>query len=72
MSPGTARTMMRSQRLGKYGSGVRRNGLLEEVPLARCSVLILNGRLFGSGTTWRRGVFAVIGELRSHLITEDR
>jgi hypothetical protein len=30
MSLGTARTMMRSQRLGKHGSGVRRNGLLEE------------------------------------------
>src|SRR5215467_14583047 len=33
MSPGTARTMVRSLRLGKHGSRVRRNGVLEEVPL---------------------------------------
>jgi short subunit dehydrogenase-like uncharacterized protein len=35
MSPGTARTMVRSLRLGKHGSRVRRNGMLEEVPLAQ-------------------------------------
>src|SRR6516162_5819548 len=35
MSPGTARTMVRSLRLGKRGSRVRRNGVLEEVPLAQ-------------------------------------
>jgi short subunit dehydrogenase-like uncharacterized protein len=34
MSPGTARTMVRSLRLGQHGSRVRRNGVLEEVPLA--------------------------------------
>jgi short subunit dehydrogenase-like uncharacterized protein len=33
MSPGTARTMVRSLHLGKHGSRVRRNGVLEEVPL---------------------------------------
>src|SRR5262249_42211421 len=33
MSPGTARTMLRSLHLGKPGSRVRRNGVLEEVPL---------------------------------------
>jgi short subunit dehydrogenase-like uncharacterized protein len=33
MSPGTARTIVRSLRLGKHGSRVRRNGVLEEVPL---------------------------------------
>src|SRR5215469_120215 len=33
MSPGTARTMVRSLRLGQHGSRVRRNGVLEEVPL---------------------------------------
>jgi short subunit dehydrogenase-like uncharacterized protein len=35
MSPGTARTMVRSLRLGKHGSRVRRNGVLEEVPLPK-------------------------------------
>src|SRR5215469_3700566 len=35
MSPGTARTMVRSLRPGKHGSRVRRNGVLEEVPLAQ-------------------------------------
>jgi short subunit dehydrogenase-like uncharacterized protein len=35
MSPGTARTMVQSLRLGKHGSRVRRNGVLEEVPLAQ-------------------------------------
>ena len=35
MSPGTARTMVRSLRLGKRGSRVRRNGVLGEVPLAQ-------------------------------------
>jgi short subunit dehydrogenase-like uncharacterized protein len=35
MSPGTARTMVRSLRLGQHGSRVRRNGVLEEVPLPR-------------------------------------
>ena len=35
MSPGTARTMVRSLRLGKHGSRVRRNGVLEEVRLAQ-------------------------------------
>jgi short subunit dehydrogenase-like uncharacterized protein len=33
MSPGTARTMVRSLGLGKHGSRVRRNGVLEDVPL---------------------------------------
>src|SRR5215469_3835379 len=33
MSPGTAHTMVRSLRLGRHGSWVRRNGVLEEVPL---------------------------------------
>src|SRR5262249_21668971 len=33
MRPGTARTMVRSLRLGKHGSRVRRNGALEERPL---------------------------------------
>src|SRR6516225_267785 len=33
MSPGTARTMVRSLRFGQHGSRVRRNGVLEEVPL---------------------------------------
>jgi short subunit dehydrogenase-like uncharacterized protein len=35
MSPGTARTMARSLRLGQYGGRVRRNGVIEEVPLAQ-------------------------------------
>jgi short subunit dehydrogenase-like uncharacterized protein len=35
MSPGTARTMVRSLRFGKHGTRVRRNGVLEEVPLAQ-------------------------------------
>jgi short subunit dehydrogenase-like uncharacterized protein len=35
MSPGTARTMVRSLRLGKHGSRVRRNGVFEEVPRAK-------------------------------------
>src|SRR5262249_26007284 len=35
MSPGTARTMARSLRLGQRGGRVRRNGVLEEVPLAQ-------------------------------------
>lgn len=35
ISPGTARTMARSVRLGQHGARVRRNGVLEEVPLAR-------------------------------------
>ena len=34
MSPGTARTMARSLRLGQRGGRVRRNGVIEEVPLA--------------------------------------
>jgi short subunit dehydrogenase-like uncharacterized protein len=34
MSPGTARTMARSLRLGQHGGRVRRNGVIEEVPLA--------------------------------------
>jgi short subunit dehydrogenase-like uncharacterized protein len=34
MSPGTARTMVRSLRLGQHGGRVRRNGVIEEVPLA--------------------------------------
>jgi short subunit dehydrogenase-like uncharacterized protein len=33
MSPGTARTMVRFLRLGQHGGRVRRNGVLEEVPL---------------------------------------
>ena len=35
MSPGTARTMARSLRLGQHGGRVRRNGVIEEVPLAQ-------------------------------------
>lgn len=34
MSPGTARTMVGSLRLGQRGGRVRRNGMIEEVPLA--------------------------------------
>jgi short subunit dehydrogenase-like uncharacterized protein len=34
MSPGTARTTARSLRLGQHGGRVRRNGVIEEVPLA--------------------------------------
>src|SRR5437868_10871895 len=34
MSPGTARTIARSLRLGQHGGRVRRNGVIEEVPLA--------------------------------------
>jgi short subunit dehydrogenase-like uncharacterized protein len=34
MSPGTARTMAESFRLGRRGGRVRRNGVIEEVPLA--------------------------------------
>jgi short subunit dehydrogenase-like uncharacterized protein len=34
ISPGTARTMARSLRLGQHGGRVRRNGAIEEVPLA--------------------------------------
>ena len=34
MSPGTARTMVQSLRLGQRGGRVRRNGVMEEVPLA--------------------------------------
>ena len=34
MSPGTARTMAESLRLGQHGGRVRRNGRMEEVPLA--------------------------------------
>jgi short subunit dehydrogenase-like uncharacterized protein len=37
MSPGTARTMAQSPRLGQRGGRVRRNGLIEEVPLAHSS-----------------------------------
>jgi short subunit dehydrogenase-like uncharacterized protein len=35
MSPGTARTMARSLRFGQHGGRVRRNGVLEELPLAQ-------------------------------------
>jgi short subunit dehydrogenase-like uncharacterized protein len=35
MSPGTARTMAPSLRLGQRGGRVRRNGVIEEVPLAQ-------------------------------------
>src|SRR5215469_5466683 len=35
ISPGTARTMLRSLRLGRHGGRVRRNGVIEEVPLAQ-------------------------------------
>jgi short subunit dehydrogenase-like uncharacterized protein len=35
MSSGTARTIARSLRLGKHGGRVRRNGVIEEVPLAQ-------------------------------------
>ena len=35
VSPGTARTMARSLRLGQHGGRVRRNGVIEEVPLAQ-------------------------------------
>jgi short subunit dehydrogenase-like uncharacterized protein len=35
MSPGTARTMARALRFGKHGGRVRRNGVIEEVPLAQ-------------------------------------
>jgi len=35
MSPGTARTMARSLRPGQHGGRVRRNGVIEEVPLAQ-------------------------------------
>jgi len=34
MSPGTARTMVQSARLGQRSGRVRRNGVIEEVPLA--------------------------------------
>ena len=34
MSPGTARTMAESLRLGQRGGRVRRNGMIAEVPLA--------------------------------------
>jgi short subunit dehydrogenase-like uncharacterized protein len=37
MSPGTARTMVRSLRLGQRGGRVRRNGVIEDVPLAHSS-----------------------------------
>jgi short subunit dehydrogenase-like uncharacterized protein len=37
MSPGTARTMAQSPRLGQRGGRVRRDGLIEEVPLAHSS-----------------------------------
>ena len=37
MSPGTARTMALSLRLGRHGGRVRRNGVIEEVPLAQSS-----------------------------------
>src|SRR6516165_6491916 len=35
ISPGTARTMARSLRPGQHGGRVRRNGVIEEVPLAQ-------------------------------------
>jgi short subunit dehydrogenase-like uncharacterized protein len=35
MSPGTARTLARSLRLGQHGGRVRRNEVIEEVPLAQ-------------------------------------
>jgi hypothetical protein len=72
MSPGTARTMMQSQRLGKHGSGVHRNGLLaegrsrdrrQERRKSEWSPISIRRQ-------WRHGVFAAINELRSHLITE--
>ena len=34
VSPGTARTVAESFRLGRLGGRVRRNGVIEEVPLA--------------------------------------
>jgi hypothetical protein len=40
MSPGTARTMVQSLRLGQRGGRVRRNGVMEEVPLAHSWRLI--------------------------------
>jgi short subunit dehydrogenase-like uncharacterized protein len=43
VSPGTARTMARSLRLGQHGGLVRRNGVIEEVP---------------SGHSWRHIDFA--------------
>jgi short subunit dehydrogenase-like uncharacterized protein len=36
VSPGTARTMVESFRHGRRGGKVRRNGVIEEVPLAHC------------------------------------
>src|SRR5438046_2741066 len=40
VSPGTARTMAESFRLGQCGGRVRRNGVIEEVPLAHSRRLV--------------------------------
>jgi short subunit dehydrogenase-like uncharacterized protein len=54
MSPGTARTMARSLRLGQHGGRVRRNGVLEEVPLAqsRRRIDFAGGSATGIAVPW--------------------
>ena len=54
MSPGTARTMAESFRLGRRGGRVRRNGMIEDVPIAHSRRLIdfAGGSAMTVATAW--------------------
>ena len=54
VSPGTARTMAESFRLGRRGGRVRRNGVIEEVPLAhsRRSIEFAGGSAMTVAIAW--------------------
>jgi short subunit dehydrogenase-like uncharacterized protein len=52
MSLGTARTMVRSLRLGKHGSRVRRNGVLEEVPQSWRNIDFAGGSATAIAIPW--------------------
>jgi short subunit dehydrogenase-like uncharacterized protein len=54
VSPGTARTVVESFRLGRLGGRVRRNGVIEEVPLAhsRRSVDFTGGSAMTVAIAW--------------------
>src|SRR5262249_1829924 len=52
MSPGTARTMLRSLRLGQHGSRMRRNGVLEEVPQSWRNIDFAGGSATAIAIPW--------------------
>ena len=66
VSPGTARTMAESFRLGRRGGRVRRNGVIEEVPLAhsRRSIEFAGGSAMTVAIAW--------GDLRSDWVAAFR